>query len=546
MAKYDPSTKIWSSPTVQYLYPMDVYLGEVILKTCSETPDRVIQIHHEKDEALTCKELKESSIKIAENLLKLDIKADDVIGVICQNSNFLTCFLTGSVIMGAIVHPLDHSLSTDNISELYAQSMPKMIICDPDMLTAVTEALEKINLKSLILITSDDPDDADISAYKLLSTISIDYDKYAAPKFSKSADEKLLAILCSSGITGLQKNVCVSHATCLRFDMTSYPKPTSKPLTFSSAYWSSGFFLHMFATFYQYDVRIWSSDDFNIYKLIEIVENRKVTGINLVPSSLAAILQSKQFLSSNHDCLKTFVVLGSFMSESLRNKFNETFPDKTLMVGYGLTEIFVSLTKADEVYDGATVGSMITPNLQIKVVNEDGEAVDPGERGEIRVKLQFKFLGYYNDPEGTANALDADGFLKTGDIGYFDEDGCLYIVDRIKESFKYRNYTVFPSEIENVIQSIDGVELVCVFPVFSENFGTDLAAAAVKKSSSDVKLTEKDIIDIVAERLPEVKHIRGGVYFMDNMPLTPNGKVQTKVVKEIVMKEIEKIREEGC
>lgn len=419
MATFDSSTKIWSAKTVQYLYPMDVYLGDVILKTCSETPDRVIQIHHEKDEELTCQQLRESSINIAENLLKLDIKADDIIGVICQNSNFLTCFLTGSVIMGAIIHPLDHSLSTDNISELYAQSKPKMIICDPDMLSTVNEALEKANLKSSILITSDDPDESEISAFKLLKTVaSVDYDKYTAPKFDKPSDEKLLAILCSSGITGLQKNVCVSHATCLRFDFKTYPKPPSRPLTFSSAYWSSGFFLHMFASFYPNDVRIWSSDDFNIYKLIEIVEQRKISGFNLVPSSLAAILQSKQFLASNHESLKTFVILGSFLSESLRNKFSEILPDKTLMVGYGLTEVFVSLTKPDEVYNGATVGSMITPNLKVKVVNDDGQSVDPGERGEIRVKLQFKFLVsveiYLLDikPSGTVDIMSSE-FLGT-------------------------------------------------------------------------------------------------------------------------------------
>lgn len=393
MSKFDSATKTWVSNKVPYPHPMDVYLGEVILKTCSETPDRIIQIHHEKDERLTCRKLKESSINIAENLLALGIKADDIIGVICQNSNFLTSFLTGSILIGAIVHPLDHSLSVDNISQLYAQSKPKMIICDPEMMTTLYDALEKINLKPLILIASDESEtEANMSAHELLKPISGNFESFVAPKFDKPADKKLLAILCSSGITGLQKNVCISHATCLRFDFKSYPKPASRPLTFSSAYWSSGFFLHMFASFYPNDLRIWSSDDFNIYKLIEIVEKHKISGLNLAPSSLAAILQSDQFLKSNHDSLKTFVVIGSMLSASLRNKFRKIFPAKNLMTGYGLTEVFVSLSKPGEAYNGITVGSMITPNLTIKIVNEDGESVNPGERGEIRVKMQFEFL----------------------------------------------------------------------------------------------------------------------------------------------------------
>lgn len=395
MASFDPKTKVWEAKKVPYPYDMDVYLGEVILKACNETPDRIIQIHHEKKELLTCRNLKESSINIAENLMALGIKPDDVIGVLCHNSNFLTCFLAGSVITGAIVHPLDHSLNATNIGQLYAQSIPKMIICDPEMVGTLEEALAIANLKPMILITSDDSEN-DESKYSsvnlLLEPITAKYDAFKTPKFDKPADEKILAILCSSGITGLQKNVCVSHATCLQFDFKTYPKPPSKPLTFSSAYWSSGFFFHVLAPFYTDDVRLWSSDDFNIFKLIEIVETHKISDLNLAPSSLAAILSSDQFLKSEHTSLKRFVVIGSMLTESLRNKFRKIFPDKILMTEYGMTEVLVSLSKPDEIYNGITVGSMIAPNLTLKIVNEDGESVNPVERGEIRVKMQFQFL----------------------------------------------------------------------------------------------------------------------------------------------------------
>lgn len=388
---FNQETKIWEAPKSPYPYSMDVYLGEVILKTCSATPDRVLQIHHEENRSLTCRELRGSAIRVAENLIAIGIKPDDVIGVISRNSNFLTCFLTGAILMGGIVHPLDHSLTTDNISQLYAQTTPKLIICDPEILSSLQDALEAINLRPIVYIVSKECEEGMPSAYDLLNSTD-NTTEFVAPKFDKKADEKLLAILCSSGISGLQKGVCVSHATCLRFDFTKYPKPASRPLTFSTSYWSSGFFLHLFASFYPNDVRIWSSDDFNIDKLVEIIQARQISGINLAPSSLAAILQSDFFIKSNHEALKSFTVLGSMFSASLRQKFRKVFPNKLLLTGYGMTECFISLSKPNEVYNGISVGSLITPNLLLKIVNKKGESVNPGDRGELRVKTQFKFL----------------------------------------------------------------------------------------------------------------------------------------------------------
>lgn len=393
MAKFNAETKIWEATSVAYPYSMDTFLGEVILNSCNETPNRVIQIHHEEESSLRCHELKVSSIKIAQNLIAIGIKPDDVIGLICRNSNFVTCFLTGSILMGGIVHPLDHSLSADNMSQLYGHSQPKLIICDLENLSSLQDALGKINIKPMIYVTEKDGDEEEgfPSAFDLLNS-SGDVEKFVTPKFNQSADKKLCAILCSSGVTGLQKGVCISHATCLRFDFKSYPKPPSRPLTFSSAYWSSGFFLHIFAAFYPNDIRIWSSDDFNVDKLVEIIDAHKISGINLAPSSLAALLNSDFFISSNHECCSTFVVIGSMFSDSLRQKFRKTFPTKLLMTGYGMTEVFISLSKPNECYRGMTVGSMITPNLRLKIVNKKGESVNPGEYGEIRVKTQFKFL----------------------------------------------------------------------------------------------------------------------------------------------------------
>ncbi|KAG5680302.1 hypothetical protein PVAND_009819 [Polypedilum vanderplanki] len=539
MAKFNTKTKIWEAEKIPYPYSMDVYLGEIILKNCDETPDRVIQIHHEENSFLNCQLLKESSIKIAQNLIGIGIKEDDIIGVISRNSNYVTCFLTGSILMGGIIHPLDHSLSTENIRQLYAHTRPKLIICDPEVISSVQDALKDINLSPLIYIVTKNSNKLNgmPSAYELLRETDKN-NKFMPLKFKKPADEKLLAILCSSGIGGLQKGVCISHASCLSFIINDKHKnkTPAKPLSFSSIYWSRGFLLNIYASFYPNDVRIWSRDDFNVDKLVEIIRDRQITEISLAPSSLAAILESDFFIESDHESCRKFIVLGSMFSASLRQKFRKTFPEKTLLTGYGLTEQFISLSKPNECYNGITVGSLITPNLQLKIVNEKGESVNPGERGEIRVKPQFKFLGYYNDPEATKNVLDEDGFIKTGDIGYFDDEGGLYIVDRIKEVFKYKNYAVFPAEIEDVLHQIDGIELACVIPIFCDKLGTDLATAYVKKAGNATELTENYIMNYISAELPLLKQLHGGVYFVNDLPLTPDGKVHKSAVKQLIMK----------
>lgn len=109
------------------------------------------------------------------------------------------------------------------------------------------------------------------------------------------------------------------------------------------------------------------------------------------------------------------------------------------------------------------------------------------------------------------------------------------MIDRIKESFKYKNYPIFPSHIENVIEEIKGVELVCVVGIYDQKIGTDFATAAVKLSPNAQEVTKEKIIDYVAEKLPEIYHLRGGVYFVDFMTMTPNGKVQRRKVKEMIL-----------
>ena len=132
----------------------------------------------------------------------------------------------------------------------------------------------------------------------------------------------------------------------------------------------------------------------------------------------------------------------------------------------------------------------------MKIVDEDGNTLDPNEIGEIYLKSPTLFLGYAGKPDETKDAFDVQGWLKTGDLGYFTEDGEIFVVDRKKEMIKYLNYQVAPSELEAHILKIDGVQNVCVVGI-PDILAGDLAAAVVIKEMNSL-ITEQDIVDEVA------------------------------------------------
>lgn len=144
--------------------------------------------------------------------------------------------------------------------------------------------------------------------------------------------------------------------------------------------------------------------------------------------------------------------------------------------------------------------------------------------------------------------MDSDGFFKTGDIGYINDKGFVYVVDQKKYTFMYKEHLINPSEIENVIDSIEAVELVSVAGVNAKTL--KFAAAIVQKRKGYESLTEQEVVDYVAERLPEHKQLHGGAYFVDRIPLTINDKIDkeeaakmiTEFYDERVRQELERLR----
>lgn len=181
------------------------------------------------------------------------------------------------------------------------------------------------------------------------------------------------------------------------------------------------------------------------------------------------------------------------------------------------------------------------PNQTVLFMSPDGEPVPQGKEGEVWIKGPNVFQGYHNNAEATASSITPDGFFKTGDIGYEDEDGNMYITDRVKELIKYKGFQVAPAELEGVLAGNDMVEDVAVMGIFDKSRETEVPLACVvpSKGVERSKISEGKIVAWLSERVAGHKQLRGGVRWVDEVPKSASGKILRRVLKDWLKKEEE-------
>lgn len=200
--------------------------------------------------------------------------------------------------------------------------------------------------------------------------------------------------------------------------------------------------------------------------------------------------------------------------------------------GYGLSESTLSLlVQNDGACKPGSVGS-VKLGIYAKVIDtETGKTLGPNQRGELCFKGDCIMKGYVGDTKSTQSMIQ-DGWLHTGDIGYFDDDFEFFIVDRIKELIKYKGFQVPPAEIEALLLTHRKIKDAAVIGKPDEESG-ELPLAFVVKQPNAV-LSEDDVIKFVAENASPAKRLRGGVIFVDDIPKNPSGKILRRELREML------------
>ncbi|KAH7680860.1 Acyl-CoA synthetase protein [Dioscorea alata] len=344
------------------------------------------------------------------------------------------------------------------------------------------------------------------------------------------------AILFSSGTTGRVKAAALPHRQFIA--MTEEFRvlgPSEKETTLVTApmFHSMGFFLVLKSVALG-ETTVFPGNGPLLPKIAAVAAKHRVTQLSTAPTLVVSLTQLEDTMRFELSTLRRVYCGGAPLSLEAAERFQSLFPAVEIIQGYGATEagLISRMISREECLRWRSVGRL-NSNLEAKIVDHvTGEALSVGQHGEFCVRGPTIMLGYIGDPEANSQAFDSEGWLKTGDLCYFDEDGFLYIVDRIKEMIKYKAYQVAPVELEQVLNSSPDILEAAVVPYPDEFAGQIPMAFVVRRPGSN--LSEADVMKFVAELVAPYKKIRR-VAFVNSIPKTPSGKILKRVLANVAI-----------
>ncbi|WP_421183158.1 AMP-binding protein [Aeromonas enteropelogenes] len=283
---------------------------------------------------------------------------------------------------------------------------------------------------------------------------------------------------------------------------------------------------------------LFPSEAFDPVATLQMVSEERCTALHGVPTMFIAELELPQFASFDLSSLRTGIMAGAICPEPLMRKVQSLMHMTEVTIAYGQTECspINHMTAIDAPLDKrvTTVGRALA-HTEIKLVDASGETVPIGEKGEICCRGHGVMQGYWQDPAKTAQTIDDDGWLHSGDIGIMDEEGYVQIVGRIKDLIIRGGENIYPREIEERLYELPAVQDAAVFGVDSERYGEEVCAWV--KLRPDQVASEEEIKHFLSARIAYFKVPRY-IRFVEEYPMTVTGKLQKFRMREMMTAEL--------
>lgn len=501
-----------------------VTLGDDRLKRMGDTRTVVFE-----GESFTASQISAMGRRLAGGLKSLGIGRGDHVVVSLSNSPEVFACFAAIWRLGAVIVPIMFLLGEDETRYILDHSDAKAVITSADLIEKIQNAAAGIDHIQHIIVLGGEARENQLDFHGLVEN---------NPPLQETAEmqeDDVALMIYTSGTTGRPKGVMLSHnnlyqnalasweaAGATRGDMTLLCLPLAH--SFGVVTMNSGS-LSPFKESSAVLMR-W----FDPEEVFRLIEKYRVTQFIGVPTMYQLLINHPAGDTYDTSSLERCTISAAPVTAELYRAFTTKF-DCEMYEGYGLTEASptVALCRRGMPIKQGSTGLPI-PGVEVKIFDANDRELPPGEQGEIVVKGPNVMLGYYKNPEETAAALRG-GWLHTGDAGYLDEEGYLFITDRFKDMIIKGGYNIYPSEIEGYLEQHPAVGEVAVIGVPDEKYGEDIMAFIVRAPGQDIDAA--GLIEFAKSRMTPYK-APSRVQFVEGLPKSLVGKVLKKELRKFV------------
>lgn len=529
-------------------------LGQILDAAAAAHPDSDAIIYVDRDYRQTYREFSDSVDRMARGLMALGVGKGEKVAVWATNIPFWVTLQFATAKIGAILLTVNTNYKIEEIRYVLKQSECENLFLingyqDTDYVRTVYDLVPELKTQSRGYLRSPEfphlrrvfflGQEKHRGMYAVPEIMAlapmIDAADYAARQAELSPHD-VVNMQYTSGTTGFPKGVMLTHYNIGNngFFIGENMKFTAKdrlclPVPLFHCF---GCVLGVLAAV-THAATLVILESFDPVKVMTAVEAERCTALHGVPTMFITILDHKLFSKFDFSSLRTGIMAGSPCPVATMRQVIERMHMTEITICYGLTEgsPVITQTRADDDIRRRTetVGRAL-PGIEVRLVDpETNHVVAPGIQGEICCRGYNVMKGYYKMPEATTKAIDADGWLHTGDLGVLDADGYLSITGRHKDMIIRGGENIYPREIEEFLYHMDGIKDVQVVGIPSRKYGEEVAAFVIPKEGCAVQ--PEDVRDFCRGRISRFK-IPRYVALVDNFPMTASGKVQKFVLRE--------------
>ncbi|OAL01327.1 acetyl-CoA synthetase-like protein [Phaeosphaeriaceae sp. SRC1lsM3a] len=504
--------------------------------------DKVIYRAINSERKHTYADVKALATLFGEGLRNLwDWQKDEVLALYAPNDIDIAPVIYGTFFAGGIVTPANPGYSADELAYQLNNAGARALATTKQFLKTALEAVKKANIPNdrVILLGAEKDETHRVKHWSSIRKTS------GALRYRRrrAKPEDLAFLAFSSGTTGLPKGVMLTHRNIIA-DLLLIKNAVGKWYTSTNDR-----FLGVLPFFHIYGltglvhqtlhrgIEVVVMPAFDMETFLNTIQEHRITFIYVAPPVIVRLARDKMVDKFDLSSVKMITSGAAPLTQELVDSVHKRLKIK-INQAYGLSETspMTHTQPWDEWYSSVgSVGKMF-PNMLAKYMSADGKELGPGEAGELWLSGPNVFKGYWKNDAATKESLTEDGFFKTGDVGFQDDQHNFYITDRVKELIKYKGFQVPPAELEGKLMESELVDDVAVIGVNDEQQHTEVPRAyivvAQDKRSNAGESEARAIVDWMSKKVANHKRLRGGIVFVDEIPKSASGKILRRVLKE--------------